>query len=90
MLILIIEKDLKNDNFEDIFRSTNNWIKRFKLCYYNWISQRVFSNDCTFFKVDAGNKERLSFRNNTDKKIINVNLEYLDQHYNLDVKRKLK
>jgi hypothetical protein len=45
------------------------------------------SNDSTFFRVDAGPKERLSFKNNTDRKIINVDLEYLDKHPGLDVKR---
>ena len=57
------------------------------LSYYNWTVQKVMSNDSTFFRVDAGPKERLSFKNNTDRKIINVDLEYLDKHPNLDVKR---
>ena len=57
------------------------------LSYYNWTIQKVLSNDSTFFRVDAGPKERLSFKNNTDRKIINVDLEYLDKHPNLDVKR---
>jgi len=45
------------------------------------------SNDSTFFRVDAGPKERLSFKNNTDRKIINVDLEYIEKHLGLDVKR---
>ncbi len=45
------------------------------LSYYNWTLQKVNSTDSTFFRVDAGPKERLSFKNNTDRKIINVDLE---------------
>ena len=45
------------------------------------------SQDSTFFRVDAGPKERLSFKNNTDRKIINVDLEYIEKHPGLDVKR---
>ena len=79
---------LKIDNFEDIFNGKKDLIPRSSdLSYYNWNSQRVYSCDSTFFRVDAGHKERLSFRNNTDRKIINVDLEYLDLHHNLDVKR---
>ena len=57
------------------------------LSYYNWTMQKVTSNDSTFFRVDAGPKERLSFKNNTDRKIINVDLQFLEKHQNLDVKR---
>ena len=57
------------------------------LSYYNWTLQKVMSNDSTFFRVDAGPKERLSFKNNTDRKIINVDLEYIEKHPGLDVKR---
>lgn len=79
---------MKTDNFEEIFNGNKHLIPRpSDLSYYNWNSQRVFSNDSTFFRVDAGHKERLSFRNNTDRKIINVDLEYIDQHSALDVKR---
>ena len=45
------------------------------------------SNDSTFFRVDAWPKERLSFKNNTYRKIINVDLEYIEKHPGLDVKR---
>ena len=31
------------------------------LSYYNWTTQKVNSTDSTFFRVDAGPKERLSF-----------------------------
>jgi hypothetical protein len=79
---------LKNDNFEDIFNGKKDLIPRpSDLSYYNWTVQKVYSNDSTFFRVDAGPKERLSFRNNTDRKIINVDLEFLAKHNNLDVKR---
>lgn len=79
---------LKNDNFEDIFTGKRDLIPRpSDLSYYNWTIQKVYSNDSTFFRVDAGPKERLSFRNNTDRKIINVDLEFLSKHSNLDVKR---
>jgi len=57
------------------------------LSYYNWTLQKVLSNDSTFFRVDAGPKERLSFKNNTDRKIINVDLEYIEKHPGIDVKR---
>jgi hypothetical protein len=79
---------LKNDNFEDIFNGKKDLIPRpSDLSYYNWTIQKVYSNDSTFFRVDAGPKERLSFRNNTDRKIINVDLEYLSKHSVNDVKR---
>lgn len=79
---------LKNDNFEDIFNGKKDLIPRpSDLSFYNWTVQKVYSNDSTFFRVDAGPKERLSFRNNTDRKIINVDLEFLAKHNNLDVKR---
>ena len=45
------------------------------------------SNDSTFLRVDAGPKERLSFKNNTDRKTINVDLEYIEKHTGLNVKR---
>lgn len=79
---------LKNDNFEDIFNGKKDLIPRpSDLSFYNWTIQKVYSNDSTFFRVDAGPKERLSFRNNTDRKIINVDLEFLAKHPTLDVKR---
>lgn len=37
--------------------------------------------------MDAGPKERLSFKNNSDRKIINVDLEYIENHPGLYVKR---
>jgi hypothetical protein len=45
------------------------------------------SNDSTYYRVDANTKERLSFRNNTDRKIINVDLEFLEKHPSLHVTR---
>lgn len=79
---------LKNDNFEEIFNGTKELIpKPTDLSYYSWNQKKVCSNDSTFFRVDAGPKERLSFRNNTDRKTINVDLEYLDSNPNLDVNR---
>jgi len=80
---------LKTDNFEQIFIGEKDLIPRGSdLSYYNWTVQKVHSNDSTFFRVDAGPKERLSFRNNTDRKIINVDLEFLEKHPNIDVIRK--
>ena len=79
---------LKNDEMEQVFKEGKPLIpKPTDLSYYNWSAQKVLSNDSTFFRVDAGPKERLSFKNNTDRKIINVDLEYLDKHPGLDVKR---
>lgn len=79
---------LKTDNFEDIFNEKKDLIPRpTDLSFYNWTSQKVFSNDSTFFRVDAGPKERLSFRNNTDRKIINVDLEFLSKHPMTEVRR---
>ena len=79
---------LKNDEMELVFKEGKPLIpKPTDLSYYNWSAQKVLSNDSTFFRVDAGPKERLSFKNNTDRKIINVDLEYLDKHPGLDVKR---
>lgn len=79
---------LKNDNFEEIFNGTKDLIpKPTDLSYYNWSHKKVYANDSTFFRVDAGPKELLSFRNNTDRKIINVDLEYLSKNPNLDVDR---
>ena len=57
------------------------------LSFYNWTLQKVNSTDSNFFRVDAGPKERLSFKNNTNRKIINVDLEYLEAHPGLDIKR---
>jgi hypothetical protein len=79
---------LKNDDMDMVFKEGKPLIpKPTDLSYYNWSAQKVLSNDSTFFRVDAGPKERLSFKNNTDRKIINVDLEYLDKHPGLDVKR---
>jgi len=79
---------LKNDEMDLVFKEGKPLIpKPTDLSYYNWSAQKVLSNDSTFFRVDAGPKERLSFKNNTDRKIINVDLEYLDKHPGLDVKR---
>ena len=79
---------LKNDDMELVFKGQKDLIPRpSDLSYYNWTLQKVMSNDSTFFRVDAGPKERLSFKNNTDRKIINVDLEYLEKHPNSDVRR---
>lgn len=79
---------LKTDNFEEIFNGTKDLIPRQSdLSFYSWNQKKIFSNDSTFFRVDAAPKERLSFRNNTDRKTINVDLEYLEQNQNLDVNR---
>lgn len=79
---------LKNDNFEEIFNGTKDLIPRnTDLSYYSWNHKKINSNDSTFFRVDAGPKELLSFRNNTDRKIINVDLDYLEKNPNLDVER---
>ena len=79
---------LKNDEMEGIFKEGKTLLpKPTDLSYYNWTLQKVMSNDSTFFRVDAGPKERLSFKNNTDRKIINVDLEYIEKHPGLDVKR---
>ena len=79
---------LKSDDMEGVFKEGKPLLpKPTDLSYYNWTVQKVLYSDSTFFRVDAGPKERLSFKNNTDRKIINVDLEYLDKHPNLDVKR---
>lgn len=79
---------LKNDNFEEIFNGSKDLIPRnTDLSYYSWNHKKINSNDSTFFRVDAGPKELLSFRNNTDRKIINVDLDYLEKNPNLDVER---
>lgn len=79
---------LKNDNFEDIFNEKKDLIpKSTDLSFYSWNVQKVSHNDSTFFRVDAGPKERLSFRNNSERKSINVDLEYLEKNRNLDVDR---
>jgi hypothetical protein len=79
---------LKNENFEDIFNGTKDLVpKQTDLSYYSWNQKKVCSNDSTFFRVDAAPKERLSFRNNTDRKTINVDIDYLNSNPNLDVER---
>ena len=80
---------LKNHNeMKEVFQEGKPLIpKPTDLSYYNWTLQKVVSNDSTFFRVDAGPKERLSFKNNTDRKIINVDLEYIEKHPGIDVKR---
>ena len=79
---------LKNDEMEGVFKEGKPLLpKPTDLSYYNWTLQKVNSTDSTFFRVDAGPKERLSFKNNTDRKIINVDLEYIEKHPGLDVKR---
>ena len=79
---------LKTDNFEEIFNGTKDLIpKPSDLSYYSWNQKKVFSNDSTFFRVDAEPKELLSFRNNTDRKTIHVDLEYLEKNANTDVER---
>ena len=79
---------LKSDEMEGVFKEGKPLLpKPTDLSYYNWTLQKVNSTDSTFFRVDAGPKERLSFKNNTDRKIINVDLEYIEKHPGLDVKR---
>ena len=79
---------LKNDEMEGVFKEGRPLLpKPTDLSYYNWTLQKVNSQDSTFFRVDAGPKERWSFKNNTDRKIINVDLEYIEKHPGLDVKR---
>ena len=79
---------LKNDEMEGVFKEGHPLLPKITdLSYYNWTTQKVNSTDSTFFRVDAGHKERLSFKNNTDRKIINVDLEYIEKHPGLDVKR---
>ena len=79
---------LKNDEMDGVFKEGRPLLpKPTDLSYYNWTVQKVNGMDSTFFRVDAGPKERLSFKNNTDRKIINVDLEYIEKHPGLDVKR---
>ena len=79
---------LKSDEMEGVFKEGKPLLpKPTDLSYYNWTLQKVNSTDSTFFRVDAGPKERVSFKNNTDRKIINVDLEYIEKHPGLDVKR---
>ena len=79
---------LKSDEMEGVFKEGKPLLpKPTDLSYYDWTLQKVNSTDSTFFRVDAGPKERLSFKNNTDRKIINVDLEYIEKHPGLDVKR---
>ena len=79
---------LKSDEMEGVFKEGKPLLpKPTDLSYYNWTLQKVNSTDSTFFRVDAGPKERLSFKNNEDRKKINVDLEYLEAHPGLDVKR---
>ena len=79
---------LKSDEMEGVFKEGKPLLpKPTDLSYYNWTLQKVNSTDSTFLRVDAGPKERLSFKNNTDRKIINVDLEYIEKHPGLDVKR---
>ena len=79
---------LKEDEMEAVFKEGVPLIpKSTDLSYYNWNNQRINSLDSTFFRVDAGPKERLCFKNNTDRKVINVDLEYIESHPGLYVKR---
>ena len=70
-----------------IQKRTSITSKTFRPFLYNWALQKVNSTDLTFFRVDAGPKERLIFKNNIERKIINVDLEYIKKHPELDVKR---
>ena len=79
---------LKNEEIEAVFKGELPLIpKPNDLSYFNWNIQKVNSLDSTFFRVDAGPKERLSFKNNSDRKIINVDLEYIENHPGLYAKR---
>ena len=79
---------LKNEEMEAVFEGGLPLIpKPNDLSYFNWNIQKVNSLDSTFFRVDAGPKERLSFKNNSDRKIINVDLEYIENHPGLYVRR---
>ena len=79
---------LKEDEMEAVFKEGVPLMpKSTDLSYYNWNIQRINSLDSTFFRVDAGPKERLCFKNNTDRKVINVDLEYIASHPGLYVKR---
>ena len=62
-------------------------LKSSDLSYYNLALQKVNSTDSAFFRVDAGLKERLIFKNNIERKIINDDLEYIKKHPELDVER---
>lgn len=79
---------LKENEMEAVFKEGVPLMpKSTDLSYYNWNIQRINSLDSTFFRVDAGPKERLCFKNNTDRKVINVDLEYIESHPGLYVKR---
>ena len=79
---------LKEDEMEAVFKEGVPLMpKSTDLSYYNWNIQKINSLDSTFFRVDAGPKERLCFKNNTDRKVINVDLEYIESHPGLYVKR---
>ena len=62
-------------------------LKSSDLSYYNLALQKVNSTDSASFRVDAGLKERLIFKNNIERKIINDDLEYIKKHPELDVER---
>ena len=79
---------LKENEMEAVFKEGHPLIpKSTDLSYYNWNIQKVNSLDSSFYRVDAGPKERLCFKNNTDRKVINVDLEYIENHPDLSVKR---
>lgn len=65
---------LKNEDFKTYFSGRKKLLpKPMDLSYYNWKTNRCYTNDSPNFKVDSSNGEKgLWFRNKRDRKVINV------------------
>lgn len=81
---------LRSSDMEDFFNEKKDLIPKITdLSYYNWNNQTAKSTDSTYFRVDAAGKEKLSFKNNTDRKVIHVDLDFIDKNPSSDVKRQV-
>ena len=64
---------LKTDDFREYFKGSKILMPRkTDLSYYNWETQKPYTNDSKNFRVDANSEEGLIFRNTRDRKTINV------------------
>ena len=65
---------LKNEDFKLYFLGKKKLLpKPQDLSYYNWKTNKCYTNDSPNFKVDSSNGEKgLWFRNKRDRKVINV------------------
>jgi len=70
---------MKTENFKKYFEKPIEILlpKPTDLSYYNWESLKAYANESPNFRVDANSEVGLLFRNKRDRKVINVDPQFV-------------